>query len=100
MQTDEEAPPSIYDTNIDMDTPYTKMVQNQRTQMVHKALNSLPEEQKIVVMLKELEGLKFREIAELLQLPENTVKSRLYYGLTALRKYFSHFNLEQEVKSA
>lgn len=49
-------------------------------------LQKLPEEQKIVVVMKELEGLKFIEIADTLQLPLNTVKSRLYYGLKAMRK--------------
>ena len=32
------------------------------------------------------EGLKFREIAKILGISENTAKSRLYYGLKALRK--------------
>jgi RNA polymerase sigma-70 factor, ECF subfamily len=85
---------------IEQDTPHSELVRSQRIQIVHTALSTLPEEQKIVVMLKELEGLKFREISEQLNLSENTVKSRLYYGLSALRKYFSNHNLEQEVKTA
>jgi RNA polymerase sigma-70 factor (ECF subfamily) len=36
--------------------------------------------------MKEYEGLKFREIAEILHTSENTVKSRLYYGLNNLKK--------------
>jgi len=41
--------------------------------------------------MKENEGLKFREIAEALNISENTVKSRMYYGLDGLKKI-----LEQE----
>jgi len=52
---------------------------------VRLALRALPEEQRTVLVLKEYEGLKFREIAEVLECPESTVKSRLYRGLTALR---------------
>ncbi|MGD8375974.1 MAG: RNA polymerase sigma factor [Acidobacteriota bacterium] len=52
---------------------------------VRAALEQLPEEQRSVLVLKEYEGLKFREIAEVLECPESTVKSRLYRGLTALR---------------
>lgn len=60
------------------------------------ALNRLPPEQRIVVIMKEYEGLKFREIAEILDEPENTVKSRLYYGLKKLRKLFEQWNIELE----
>ena len=52
---------------------------------VLRALESLPPEQREVVVLKEFEGLKFREIAELLDCPESTVKSRMYYGLCGVR---------------
>jgi RNA polymerase sigma-70 factor (ECF subfamily) len=47
--------------------------------------------------MKEYEGLKFREIAEILGEPENTVKSRLYYGLSALKTTFNSWNINKEV---
>jgi len=47
--------------------------------------------------MKEYQGLKFREIAEALELPINTVKSRVYYGLKALRKLFGEWNVTEEV---
>ena len=53
---------------------------------VLRALDQLPVEQREVVVLKEFEGLKFREIAEILGCPESTVKSRMYYGLSGLRQ--------------
>ena len=52
---------------------------------VGRALGQIPPEQREVVVLKEFEGLKFREIAEILDCPESTVKSRMYYGLSGLR---------------
>lgn len=82
----------------DGDTPLRTLEANQRTQLLQTALDHIPEEQKAIIILKEYEGLKFREIADILELSENTVKSRLYYGLNALRKYFSQNNLEQEVR--
>jgi len=60
------------------------------------ALRQIPAEQRIVVIMKEYEGLKFREIAEVLGEPENTVKSRLYYGLKKLRTLFEQWNIELE----
>jgi len=52
--------------------------------MVRQALASLPENQRLIIILKEYQGLKFREIAQVLRCPTSTVKSRLYAGLMAL----------------
>lgn len=56
-----------------------------KSRAVRGALGRLPREQREVLVLKEYEGLKFREIAELLGCPESTVKSRMYHGLSCLR---------------
>ena len=50
-----------------------------------RVLDRLPREQREVLVLKEFEGLKFRQIAEILDCPESTVKSRMYYGLDGIR---------------
>jgi RNA polymerase sigma-70 factor (ECF subfamily) len=50
------------------------------------ALSALPEEQREIFLMRELDGLKFREIADVLGIPENTVKSRMRYALEGLRK--------------
>lgn len=66
-----------------------RLYQEEKSQMVLKALQMIPEEQRLVIIMKEYEGLKFKEIADMLQTSESTVKSRLYYGLKALHKIFS-----------
>src|SRR5512137_292714 len=53
---------------------------------VARAMRSLPEEQRTAIVLKEYHGLTFQEIAELLGCPLSTVKTRLYQGLTVLRR--------------
>ena len=65
-------------------------------ELLNRALQSIPEEQRVVVVMKEYQGLKFTEIAEALQVPLNTVKSRMYYGLRALRKIFEQWNIDEE----
>jgi RNA polymerase sigma-70 factor, ECF subfamily len=52
---------------------------------VAAAMAALPEEQREVVILKEYQGLTFPEIAETLDVPLSTVKTRLYRGLGQLR---------------
>jgi RNA polymerase sigma-70 factor (ECF subfamily) len=53
---------------------------------VQLAMAELPEEQRMAIMLKEYHGLTFQEIAEMLDCPLSTVKTRLYQGLTVLRR--------------
>ena len=46
--------------------------------------------------MREYEGLKFAEIAEVVQAPVKTVKSRMYYGLKALRKRLDQWQISEE----
>ena len=55
------------------------------TRLVAAVVESLPPEQREVVVLKEYQGLTFLEIAETLDVPISTVKTRLYRGLGQLR---------------
>ena len=57
--------------------------------IVERALEHLSFEQRETVVLKVFEGLKFTEIAEIANCPVSTVKSRLYYGLSELKKFLS-----------
>jgi RNA polymerase sigma-70 factor (ECF subfamily) len=56
------------------------------TRLVEKAMAKLPEEQRTAIVLKEYHGLTFQEIADLVHCPLSTVKTRLYQGLTVLRR--------------
>lgn len=65
--------------------------------VLHRALGEIPEEQRLVIIMKEYQGLKFTEIAEILQTSVNTVKSRMYYGLSGLRKVFKKWKISEEM---
>jgi RNA polymerase sigma-70 factor (ECF subfamily) len=54
--------------------------------MVEKVMARLPEEQRTAIVLKEYHGLTFQEIADVVGCPLSTVKTRLYQGLTVLRR--------------
>jgi RNA polymerase sigma-70 factor, ECF subfamily len=58
----------------------------QLSEAVAKAMALLPEEQRTAIILKEYHGLTFQEIADMLDCPLSTVKTRLYQGLTVLRR--------------
>lgn len=57
---------------------------------VARAVADLPQDQREVIVLKEYQDLTFAEIADVLNLPLSTVKTRLYRGLVQLRERLEH----------
>lgn len=78
------------------ENPERQYQQQELSDLLHQCLMELSTEQREVVIMKEYEGLKFREIAEALNISENTVKSRMYYGLDALKKILVKRNITKE----
>jgi len=71
------------------------VIRRQLTGLVESAMSTLPEEQRTAIILKEYHGMTFQEIADLQGCPLSTVKTRLYQGLSVLRK-----RLEEERRAA
>lgn len=55
------------------------------------AVEELPEDQREVFLLRQLEGLPFADIAEIVGAPENTVKSRMRYALLRLQETLADY---------
>jgi RNA polymerase sigma-70 factor (ECF subfamily) len=53
---------------------------------VHAALNRLSPEHRLVLVMKDMEGQKYQDIAEVLQVPIGTVRSRLHRARLELRR--------------
>jgi RNA polymerase sigma-70 factor (ECF subfamily) len=66
-------------------TPAHNVEAEERTALVRRAVKALPSELRQVVVMKEFEELTFQEIADALELPLSTVKSRLYTAMKQLR---------------
>jgi RNA polymerase sigma-70 factor (ECF subfamily) len=62
------------------------VARREMSRAVSKAMAELPEEQRTAILLKEYQGLTFQEIADQLGCPLSTVKTRLYQGLSVLRR--------------
>jgi RNA polymerase sigma-70 factor (ECF subfamily) len=56
------------------------------SRVVARAMARLPDEQRMAIILKEYHGMTFQEIADLQSVPLSTVKTRLYQGLSVLRR--------------
>jgi len=62
-------------------------------ELIHKALNQLPDQQRKVYQLSLQEGMSRKEVAELLNISPNTVKNHLSRALQFLRHFLSHANI-------
>ena len=77
--------------------PDAAVHQRELQQILQQVIMKLPKEQRVVVIMKIYQELKFNEIAEVLGVPVNTVKSRMYYGLSSMRQFLKQMNIGKEV---
>jgi len=66
--------------------PEATVERGERGERVRQAVLALPPASRVVLMLREYEGLSYREIADTLGIPIGTVMSRLNYARNRLRK--------------
>ena len=66
------------------DTPETELMGKQIAQTVNSAMEALPEELKMAITLREIEGLSYEEIASLMNCPIGTVRSRIFRARDAV----------------
>lgn len=71
------------------DSPSRVLERKQLYSQIMDAMDKLPADQKQVILLRELEGLPYKEIAEIMDIPEGTVMSRLFYARKKLQKLLS-----------
>jgi RNA polymerase sigma-70 factor (ECF subfamily) len=71
------------------------VARREMSRAVAKAMAELPEEQRSAILLKEYHGLTFQEIADMLDCPLSTVKTRLYQGLYVLRRRLERQQAEE-----
>jgi RNA polymerase sigma-70 factor (ECF subfamily) len=65
--------------------PWHRLHVTDRQRMVQRALAELPEEYRTALVLKEMDELKYEEIAEILEIPIGTVRSRIHRARQELR---------------
>ena len=58
--------------------PYDQLVNNERMSIIHRLINELPEKQRLIMQLRDIEGESYKEIAKILNLTEEQVKVNLF----------------------
>jgi RNA polymerase sigma-70 factor (ECF subfamily) len=72
-------------------SPEEQLLEDVLDEDVQRALDELPTDYRMAVVLADLEGFSYKEIAEILELPVGTVMSRLYRGRKLLEESMLHY---------
>lgn len=73
----------------DASSPYDQLVNEERMNIIHQLVNNLPEKQRIIMQLRDIEGKSYKEISEILQLTEEQVKVSLFRARQKVRQRFT-----------
>ncbi|OYY74925.1 MAG: RNA polymerase sigma factor RpoE [Gammaproteobacteria bacterium 28-57-27] len=76
---------------VTRDTPETVMNGEELHRVLKKALSELPEDLRSAITLREFEGLSYEEIAEVMDCPIGTVRSRIFRAREAIDKHLQAF---------
>jgi RNA polymerase sigma-70 factor (ECF subfamily) len=66
------------------DTPETELMTKEIAKTVQAAIDALPEDLRTAIVLREIEGLSYEEIAESMECPIGTVRSRIFRAREAI----------------
>jgi RNA polymerase sigma-70 factor (ECF subfamily) len=79
--------PALAETLADQqENQYDRLLRQERMQVIERALAQVPDNFRVAVVLRDLEGLSYDEIAEVLEISVGTVKSRILRGREALKQ--------------
>lgn len=69
-------------------SPYEKLVTKERMTLIHRLMNGLPEKQRLIMQLRDIEGKSYKEIAAVLNLTEEQVKVNLFRARQKIKQQF------------
>ena len=84
-------------TRQQLKNPEEELLENVLDEDVQQALDKLPPDYRMVVLLADLEGFSYKEIAEIMDCPAGTVMSRLFRGRKLLQKLLLDYAVEQGI---
>ena len=79
---------SVMEQASDASSPYEKLVTKERMALIHRLMNGLPEKQRLIMQLRDIEGKSYKEIAIVLSLTEEQVKVNLFRARQKVKQKF------------
>jgi RNA polymerase sigma-70 factor, ECF subfamily len=98
--TVQESEEGFADLSVTLETPELMLLRRADTEMVQEAIGRLPSAFREVLILADLEELKYQEIADALDIPAGTVMSRLSRARKLLRQHLREAQAAQGTMSA
>jgi len=71
--------------------PDAELVDDERSRVIGKAISALPEKYRVPVVLRDVQGRTYEEIAEIMELGLGTTKSRISRGRALLKEKLQHY---------
>ena len=69
--------------------PEKAVLQREVGEKIQAALEQIPEKHRAILLLRELDGLSYEELAQVLEIPKGTVMSRLFHARAKVQKLLS-----------
>ena len=82
----------IHNQPTEQDTPLQQLEKKNFEEQLQQALHQLPEEHRVLLILRDIQDCSYEEIAEITQLNIGTIKSRIHRGRNNLRQILSGVN--------
>lgn len=76
----------------DASDPYSLCVRNEQMALIHRLIGGLPEKQRSILQLRDIEGKSYKEIADILQLSEEQVKVNLFRARQRIKQQYTEIN--------
>lgn len=73
----------------DASGPYDQLVNEEQMKLIHQLINDLPEKQKLIMQLRDIEGETYKEIANVLNLTEEQVKVNLFRARQKVKQRYT-----------
>jgi len=73
----------------DASGPYDQLINEERMRLIHQLINNLPEKQRLIMQLRDIEGETYKEIATVLNLTEEQVKVNLFRARQKVKQRYT-----------
>lgn len=80
------------DTQLDASDPYSRFVHDEQMDLIHRLISQLPEKQRTVMQLRDIEGKSYKEIADILGISEEQVKVNLFRARQRIKQQYTEIN--------
>jgi RNA polymerase sigma factor (sigma-70 family) len=77
---------SLYDSRSEEDDPHKMMERSDRTKLLNRIMDTLPEQQRTIIQLREIEGFEFEEIALITDMNINAIRVNLFRARNKIKE--------------